>query len=343
MVRLIDVARAAGVSPMTVSRVLRDAPDISVKTKARIRTLVKEMGYVPDVLAQGLRTRLTKLFGVILPSLNDPIFARIAAGLEDSLREMGYDVLLAQSLAQPEGEERCIRHMLARRVEGLFLVPVNRLASAALIYQELEKRGAKVVILGPRAPFCERFTNVECDDAHASAAATQHLIGLGHRRIAFLAGSPASPAARHRMEGYRRAHRQAQIPVDDHLIFSAGGTIEDGAKAALQLLHESTQYTAIQAANDLIAIGAANTLLNQGVRIPQDLSVVGFGNILTSEFFRVPLTTVRQPKYRLAQIAVEAMLRLKRGQGPETRRMPAELVIRSSTAPPRNLEPSGAS
>jgi LacI family transcriptional regulator len=125
------------------------------------------------------------------------------------------------------------------------------------------------------------------------------------------------------------------MDVDDAMVFHAGSTIEDGNKAALQFANEKSDATAIQACNDLVAIGCANTLLQQGIRIPQDLSLVGFGNILVAEHFRIPLTTIRQPKFRLGTAAVEAMLQLLRGERPENRRLSAELVIRDSSAAPR--------
>ena len=128
--------------------------------------------------------------------------------------------------------------------------------------------------------------------------------------------------------------REAQIEVDEKLIFNAGATIEEGEKAALQMLNEAPKATAIQAVNDLVAIGAASLLLNQGVRIPQDISIVGFGNVLISEHFRVPLTTIRQPKLRLGAAAVESMARVMRGEQVLTKRLPAEIVIRQSSGPP---------
>jgi DNA-binding LacI/PurR family transcriptional regulator len=121
--------------------------------------------------------------------------------------------------------------------------------------------------------------------------------------------------------------------VDDHLIFNAGGTIEEGEKAALQLLQESPILTAIQAVNDLVAVGAGNVLLNNRRKIPQDLSLTGFGNILASEYFRVPLTTLRQPKFRLGSAAIESLVQLLRGERPPAKRLPAELVVRASTGP----------
>jgi len=191
------------------------------------------------------------------------------------------------------------------------------------------------VLLGNRAPFCEAFPAIETDDLESSASAARHLIELGHRRIAFFAGPRVSPSALERLEGYRRAHRDAGVPLDDKLIFNAGSTIEEGSSAALQWMQEETGATAIQCAHDQVAIGAADTLLNQGFTIPGDLSVVGFGNILAAEYFRVPLTTVRQPKLRLGTVAMDVMMKLLRGEPVSSQRLKAQLEIRASTAPPR--------
>ena len=334
MVRLKDIAGRAGVSVMTVSKVLRDAPDISAATKSRIRALARQMGYVPDSLAQGLRTRTTKLFGLVVSAMTNPIFARVVMAIEERAHELGYELILSHTLNMAEREDTAIRRLISRRVDGLFVSPVYRLGPEAPIYQELQRCGIPTVILGHSAPFCSQFVNVETDDLQASHAATQHLLELGHKRIAFFAGPQVSPWAQERLEGYRRALREADIEVDDKLVFNAGGTIEEGEKAALQMLSEQPDATAVQAVNDLVAIGAATIFLNQGIRIPADLSLVGFGNVLTSEHFRVPLTTVRQPKFRLGVAAMNAMLKLLRGERPEPKRLPAEMIVRASTAAP---------
>jgi DNA-binding LacI/PurR family transcriptional regulator len=254
--------------------------------------------------------------------------------IEEQAHEMGYDVILAHSLNQPDREQEVIRRLLSRRVDGMFLCPVYRLDPVAPIYDELLKRNLPTVVLGHRAPFCSQFVNVETDDISASYAATKHLIELGHRRIAYFTGPTVAPSSQERLEGYRLALREADIEVDDSVIFTAGGTIEEGEKAALQMLNESVKVTAIQTANDLVAIGTATVLLNQGLRIPGDVSLVGFGNVLVSEHFRVPLTTIRQPKLRLGTAAMDSMVKLLRGERPETKRLGAEIVVRKSTAPP---------
>ena len=335
MVRLKDIAQRLDVSVMTVSKALRDAPDVSANTKARIKALAQQMGYVPDSSAQGLRMKTSKLFGLVIPSITNPIFARIVFALEERAYELGYDILLTHSLNKPEREEVCIRHLLSRRVDGLFISPVYRFEAEARIYHEITARKTPTVLLGPPAPFCKTFPSIEIEELLASYNATQYLLKLGHRRIAYLTGPPVAPWAHERFEGYRRALREAGLDVDDKLVFQAGSTIEDGTKAALQMLNEACTATAVQAVSDLVAIGCAETLLVQGIKIPEDISIVGFGNILTAEYFRVPLTTIRQPKFRLGIAAVETMMNLIRGERIQTKRLPAELVERKSTAPPK--------
>jgi DNA-binding LacI/PurR family transcriptional regulator len=267
----------------------------------------------------------------VISALTNPIFSRVVLAIEQRACELGYEVLLAQARYLPEREESCIRRFLARRVDGLFISPVYRMANEARIYQELAARRVPTVLLGHPAPFCNQFSNVASDDLLGSYAVTQHLLKSGHKRIAFLTGPLAAPWTQERFEGYRRALREAGQEVDDRLVFQAGRTIEDGAKAALQMINEATDATAVQAINDMVAVGCAETLLNQGIKIPQDVSVAGFGDILLSSYFRVPLTTARQPKFRLGVAAVEAMQQLLAGQGPISKRLPAELVVRAST------------
>ncbi len=339
MVRLKDIAGKAGVSLMTVSKALRDEPDVSAATKARIKLLAQQMGYLPDSSAQGLRTRTTRLFGLVIPSLANPIYSRIILALQERAFELGYDVILAYTFNLPEREESCICRLLSRRVDGLFISPVYRLATEAHIYQELLARRVPVVILGHLAPFCANFLNVEGDDIAGGYAVTQHFLKLGHRRIAFLAGPPGNPWSRERFEGYRRALREGNLDVDDKLVFEAGRTIEDGVRAAAQLMHESPDATAIQASTDLIAAGCSDILLRQGLKIPNDISVAGFGGTMLGEYFRVPLTTVNQPKHRLGLAAVDAMLQLLRGLRPEPKRLPAELIVRASSGTPPATPP----
>jgi len=335
MVRLVDIAKRVGVSVMTASKALRDQPDVSAATKARIKQVAREMGYVPNTSAQGLRTRTSKLFGLVIPSATHPMFARTVQAIEERAHDLGYDLVLAHTYNRVEREEVCLRRLLARRVDGLFISPVYRMETDARAYREVQASKTPVVLLGSPAAFCSQFAGVQIEELAASFAATQHLLELGHKRIAYFTGPLPATWAQERYEGYRRAHREAGLDVDDRLVFHAGSTIEDGAKAALQFANENCDATAIQTVSDLVAVGCAETLLQQGIRIPDDLSLTGFGNVLIAEHFRVPLTTIRQPKYRLGSAAVDTMLRLLRGDPVENQRLPAELVIRASTASPR--------
>ncbi|MEI7728195.1 MAG: LacI family DNA-binding transcriptional regulator [Verrucomicrobiota bacterium] len=334
MVTLKDIAEKADVSIMTVSKVLHDAPDISTETKARVSALAQQMGYVPNTMARSLRSRTTKLFGLAIPTITHPGFIRLVLALEEKAFDAGYDLLITHTLGLPEREEAVIRRLLARRVDGIFIAPVYRFGNSAPAYREIQTRQVPTVILGHRAPFCSQFCGVETDELTASIKLTQHLIGLGHRRIAFFAGPSLSPIAQERMEGYRHALRDAGLELDDRLIFEAGMTIEEGEKTAAAMLQESTQATAVLAVNDLVAIGAINAFTKAGRHVPNDLSVAGFGNFMVGEYFKVPLTTTSQPKYRLGTAAFEAMLNLLAGQVPGSKRLPSEPLVRQSVAAP---------
>ena len=275
---------------------------------------------MPDSTAQGLRTRTTRLFGVLVSALSSPIFSRVVLAIEERAHDLGYEVMVAQTLDLPDREEACLRRFLARRVDGLFIVPAYRLARDGRVYQELLSQKTPTVIMGHIAGFCNGFVNVEADDLLASYFATRHLMKMGHRRIAFMSGPPGMPWSAERFEGYRRALREDGLDVDDKLVFQAGRSIEDGAKAALQMINP-----------DFMSPLFNETLLKQGLRVPQDVSVVGFGNILLAQHFRVPLTTCRQPKYRLGAAAVEAMQQLLKGKRPDPKRLPAELIVRESS------------
>ncbi len=336
MVRLKDIAQLANVSVMTISKALRDAPDVSEATRAKIKKLAHDLGYTPNTSAQGLRTNTTKLLGLVIPSTLNPIYARIVSAIEERTHDFGYDLLIAQTQNKSEREDACLRRLLARRVDGLLITPVYRFEAEARIYQEITARKIPSVLLGPPAPFCKNFPSIETQELAASYSATKHLLDLGHKKIAYLTGPPAAPWAHERFEGYRRALRDAGLQPDDEFVFQAGSTIEDGVRATLQMVNEGCNPTAVQAVSDLVAIGCAETLMQQGVKIPEDISLVGFGNVLAAEYFRVPLTTVRQPKHRLGVAAVEALMKLIRKEPLELSPLPAELEVRKSSALPKS-------
>ncbi len=212
MVRLKDIAERAGVSVMTVSKALRAEPDVSPTTRARIKALAQEMGYVPDSTAQGLRSRTSRLLGVVISSITNPLFTRVVRAIEEQAYQAGYDVIIAHTFNDTAREHTCIRRLLSRRVDGLFISPVYRMETEAHIYQELLTRGTPTVLLGHPAAFCSAFPGVSSDDLLAGYHITKHLLGLGHKRIAFLAGRLVAPWAQERLEGYRRAMEIADSP-----------------------------------------------------------------------------------------------------------------------------------
>ncbi len=333
MVRLKDIAEKAGVSIMTVSKALNDAPDISAKTKIRIRTIAEQLGYVPDVLARGLRSRKTRLIGLIISASTNPYFARVVMGIEDKAYEQGYDLLLAHNYNKIEREEKVIQRFINRRVECLFISPVYRLEPVSEVYDELLLSKIPTIILGHCAPFCSQFVSISTDDLYCSYLATKHLLELGHRKIAFFSGPSVAPWSRERLKGYIQAIKEFDIEPDEKLIFTSGSRIEDGYNTASQLISENIEFTAIQSVNDLIAIGAINCLLKNNYKIPQQVSVIGFGDILLSEHFKIPLTTINQPKYRIGIAAIETMNAMLQGKNVSSQRIKGELVIRESTAP----------
>jgi len=188
MVRLKDIALRAGVSVMTVSKAVNDAKDIAPATKVRIRALAEQMGYVPNHLARSLRCRTTRLLGLIIPTLANPIYARMVMAIEQRCADTCFDLLVAQSLNLPEREEQLIRRMRARRVDGLFIAPAPRLPGPAPIFDEIHAVGLPTVILGQRPPHAGTLPAAEVEEITASQNLTKLMIGLGHRRIAY---SPA--------------------------------------------------------------------------------------------------------------------------------------------------------
>jgi LacI family transcriptional regulator len=179
MIRLVDIAARVGVSVMTVSKALRDRPDVSAKTRARIKMAAQEMGYVPDSTALGLRLGTSKLLGLVIPATTNPIFARMVMAIEEQAHELGYDMVLMHTQNLAAREEACLRRLLSRRVDGIFVAPVYRMESDAPIYRELLGGKTPVVLLGSPAAFCSQFVSVHGDDLAASFAATQHLLRLG--------------------------------------------------------------------------------------------------------------------------------------------------------------------
>lgn len=334
VIRLKDIAERVGFSVMTVSRVMRDAPNISAQTRRRVQRVARELGYVPDAAARGLRLRNTHLLGLVLPDLGDPACAAMAAALEAASAPVGYDLAMACSHGSEESEETRIARLMGRRVEGLFLAPLPRARTVGGVYRQLVEQQMRVVVLGPKPEHLEGFPSVSVDDRAGVALGTQCLLDLGHQRIAFLAGPTLSPVARARLQGYRDALRSRGIKVRDELIFGAGTTVPDGLAAARQLLAERPEFTAIMAVNDPVAVGAARALAEAGLKVPEQVSLIGYGNHPCSEFCGSPLTTVDTDVAGQATAAAELMTDLVEGRQGRDEVLEPRLIQRSSCAPP---------
>lgn len=334
MARLTDIAKIAGVSVMTVSKALRNAPDISPHTKQKIKKIAEELGYVPNFMARSLRSRKTLLIGLVISSVTNPFFSRVIMAVEEKSFETGYDLLLAQTYNSIEREEKILKRLMARHVDGILISPVYRLETKSEVYDELLVKNIPLVLLGHPSDFCQRFPYVSANDYELSYMATKHLISLGHKRIAFLASHGFYPWSSNRLNGYIKALHESNIEVDERLILAIGSRIEDGFQAAEQIVSEGVEFTAIQAVNDLVAIGAMNYLISKGIKVPEQVSIVGFGNILMSETCSVPLTTINQPKYRLGAAGFDLLLTKMLGKDVESKMLEGELIIRKSSAPP---------
>lgn len=333
MIRLADIAREAGLATMTVSRALRGSKGVAPATRARVEALARGMGYLPDAAARSLRTRSTRLAAVVVPRLDDPATAELVAALEPGAQEMGLDTLVAQTLGVPELEERLLRRLLGRRVTVLFWMPAARLESAPRFALSLPAGETRLVVLGP-APHPPHAACVETDDLRATHEATTHLLELGHRRIALLAGPSGLRGCQRRQEGFRQALRHYRAPMEESLVFVAGPTFAEGAASAARILQERPGITAIVSVSDLPAMGAASFLLDQGLSIPADVSLVTIGGSWPTATFRVPLTAAVFPPMEVARLAMEVAATPAMVGGVPRQVVAGRLTIRASTAPP---------
>ena len=334
MATLKDLASTLNLSTMAVSKALRDAPDISVATKARVLAEAKRRHYVPNRAAQNLRLRRTGLVGVVVPQINHTFYSNIVWGIEQQAEPLGLQVVLAHSLDQPERELREVQKLIARQVEVLLLVPAVRWQNRLATLELLRASRTPAVLLENYPAGAENFPLASwavCDDRHGGQMATAHLLELGHRDILFLAGPNGASASAGRFTGYQRALADAGVEYANARVFLAARDIESGRAAMMQALSEKVPFTGVVAHNDSVALGAMDALLRQGYRIPEDVSVVGFGDGLLAEHFRVPLTTVRVPKAEMGAAALRLALDLQAGKPVEPRSLPVEIIVRGST------------
>src|SRR6478672_2112465 len=332
-VRMKDIAKDLGVSVITVSKVLRNHPDVGDETRKRVLARVKELNYQLNLAARSLVTGRTYLVGLVVPDLLHPFFAEIAKALSEVLRKSGYYLIVSSSDEDPELEEQEINQLLARRLDTLIIASCR---STVDLFFRIEKQNTPYVLIDRSlSGLSANFVGV--DDEAVGILATKHLIEIGCKRIAHIRGPETSPGIR-RMEGYKRALSQAGLKVFDNYIISERkgdvGTKQRGAEAMGQLLSLKQRPDGVFCFNDPLAMGAMNYALDHGLRIPEEIAVIGCGNLHYDDSLRVPLSSIDQHSRRIgeeaARIALE-ILNSKIPPKPQTVVLQPELVVRRST------------
>jgi LacI family transcriptional regulator len=328
-----DIARELGIANSTVSRALRDDPRISERVKHEVKRAAARMGYVPNIAARSLRTGQSKMIGFLMRDIRDGLSSETIPAVEAACAEHGFGLLLCNADDDPGHERYYLRILQQRRVDGVLIltptsptadpyVPFGRSMPLVLVDIELQSN-----------PVC----SITVDHVMGGYLATQHLLELGHRRIACLTGpmhlSPCIRVA----EGYKRAMAEAGLPAEEHLVVVSDKTgIADGYKGLLDTLKISPQPTAMATVSDVMAAGALDAARQHGLRVPEDFSIVGYDDIPMSALMSPPLTTIVQDKETLGRLAVE-LLSEEIAAGQHTHRqiiLPPKLVVRSSSAAP---------
>ena len=328
-----QVAERAGVSTALVSLVMRDEPNVSDHRRALVLQAADDLGYRPNVLARNLASRRTRTIGVVLNDLHNPFFAEIVDGLQHAAGVGGYRVLIGNGQHSKAGEQEAVETFLQFRVDGLVMAGPTVAVSA----MERAASSAAVVVVG-RKTRSTKLDTVNSDDVLGARLAVDHLVHLGHRRIAHIDGGSGAGSASRR-KGYVAAMDESGL--GEHSMTAAGDFSEAGGSAgAAELLSRSPRPTAIFAANDLSAVGAVDAAEDAGLRVPDDISIVGYDNTALAEMHHMSLTTINQPREDLGRIALELLLqRLDDGRTAAIHHVVAPtLVERSSSA--HRIEPS---
>ena len=330
---LRDVAAAARVHPATASRALNPETRILVSedTARRVTAAAAKLGYRPNPVARSLRTRRSHTVGVLIPDLNNPLFPPIVRGLEDKLAAAGYVALIGNTDADAGRERLLFEQMRARQVDGFVLATVtlhDRLLA------EVASADLPVVLMN-RLSQDYSFPSVSVDNEQGGRMAVSHLARLGHTRIAHIAGPQEASTGLHRLRGFKEGMAAHGLEASEHLIaYAARYTVEEGARCARELLAADGGFTAVAAANDMLAVGCYAALDEAGLQCPDDISVIGFNDMPFIDRLRPPLSTVRFPHYQLGTEAAQLLLeRIGVRDAPvKILYLAPELVVRGSTA-----------
>jgi LacI family transcriptional regulator len=327
-----DVARRAGVSQATVSYVLNNNSSIAVppETRQRINDAIAELGYIPDRAARSLRTRKTYTIAGVIPDITNPFYPAFERGIQDLADQHGYDLIMYNTDESAEKERKCLRSVQQGRVDGVIAVLFHLSATDLL---PLLEKGIAVVRLEatPKRAGAAPLDNLYVDNIAAARSAVAYLIGKGHTRIGMITGRRGP--GRNRLLGYQQALAERHIALDAQLIRSGDFNVAGGHQSMRQLLALTPRPTAVFAANDLMAMGAMSAIRTAGLRVPDDVAVVGFDDIPAAELVTPPLTTVTQFQEQLGRRAAELLLERFGGGAPEGGRceeMPYKLIVRES-------------
>lgn len=329
MTTIIDVARRAGVSPVTVSRVMNRAPNVNPETRARVEQAIAELGYLPSTVARSLRSKRTRSLALLLPDITNTFWTTVARGVEDTAQTFGYAVFVCNTDEDYQKQQRYLELAVSQRADGVLIAPCHNDAAALRVLRE---RGVPTVTVDRRIEGWD-VDAVLGDSTGGARALVQHLIALGHRRIAVISGPATTSTAEDRVTGYREALVQAGMPVDDNLIrrgqFKAGA----GEELARSLLAAENCPSAIFAANNAIALGAIDAILAGGRRIPQDVALVAFDDFADASHLFPFLTVAVQPAYEMGCAAARLLLERLAGAGPVQPAhivLPCRLIVRHS-------------
>ena len=332
MPTIYDVAKRAGVAPITVSRVINHRGYFSPETRQRVEAAIDELGYVPNSVARSLRSKRTHTLGLVLTDITNPFFTTLARGVEDTANREGYSVFFCNTDESEVKEQKYLQLLLQKQVDGVLLVSARCSPGPVRL---LQSHGTPVVLLDRKIPQVE-VDVVRCDSEQAAYRLTNLLLSLGHRDIAMLSGPEWVSTAVDRVAGYRRAFQEAGESFDSGFIYHGDFTQESGSSMTRRALEMKPAPTALLAANNFITIGAMKTLQELGLRVPEQISLAGFDDLpiglVPFPFF----TVAAQPAYEMGQRATQLLLK-RLSETPQVEEcteilLPIEVIERKSTA-----------